>query len=203
MQANRITLTYVLLMTLVVVASNVLVQYPLPGTLFGVSLGDILTFGAFISVFFATSAIESLRAALNIAYRQKETRSYPVCLLESSLLVVLSALFFGAAHAAVLADVLKSFLHDAIQSQRDVVRQVPWDFMVGKLHDEAGSLEFAAHRPHSGDQSEVLQLRRMKLVGNSMKIGRKAPELLPHDGQNIVLGRGGFIIPIQLFEFDR
>ncbi len=47
MQANRITLTYVLLMTLVVVASNVLVQYPLPGTLFGVSLGDILTFGAF------------------------------------------------------------------------------------------------------------------------------------------------------------
>lgn len=52
---------------------------------------DLLTFGAFISLFFATSAIESLRAALNIAYRQKETRSYAVCLLESSLFVVLSA----------------------------------------------------------------------------------------------------------------
>ncbi len=47
MQANRITLIYVLLMTLVVVASNILVQYPLPGMLFGISLGDILTFGAF------------------------------------------------------------------------------------------------------------------------------------------------------------
>jgi membrane protein len=52
---------------------------------------DLLTFGAFISLFFATSAIESLRAALNIAYRQKEARSYAVCLLESSLFVVLSA----------------------------------------------------------------------------------------------------------------
>jgi membrane protein len=52
---------------------------------------DLLTFGALISLFFATSAIESLRAALNIAYRQKETRPYLVCLLESSLFVVLSA----------------------------------------------------------------------------------------------------------------
>ena len=57
----------------------------------GRSRFDLLTFGAFISLFFATSAIESLRAALNVAYRQKETRSYPVCLLESSLFVVLSA----------------------------------------------------------------------------------------------------------------
>ena len=47
MQANRTTLIYVLMMTLVVVASNILVQYPLPWTLFGVNLGDILTFGAF------------------------------------------------------------------------------------------------------------------------------------------------------------
>jgi membrane protein len=53
---------------------------------------DLLTFGALISLFFATSAIESLRAALNIAYRQKETRSYVRCLLESSGFVVLSAL---------------------------------------------------------------------------------------------------------------
>lgn len=47
MQANRITLVYVLLMTAVVVASNVLVQFPLAGTLFGISLGDLLTYGAF------------------------------------------------------------------------------------------------------------------------------------------------------------
>jgi membrane protein len=57
----------------------------------GRSRFDLLTFGAFISLFFATSAIESLRAALNVAYRQRETRSYPVCLLQSSLFVVLSA----------------------------------------------------------------------------------------------------------------
>ena len=53
---------------------------------------DLLTFGALISLFFATSAIESLRAALNVAYRQKETRPYLVCLMESSLFVVLSAI---------------------------------------------------------------------------------------------------------------
>jgi uncharacterized PurR-regulated membrane protein YhhQ (DUF165 family) len=43
----RTLVLYVALMTAVVVASNVLVQYPLPGTLFGISLGDILTYGAF------------------------------------------------------------------------------------------------------------------------------------------------------------
>jgi queuosine precursor transporter len=47
MQVNRITFFYVLLMTAVVVASNVLVQYPLSGTLLGINLGDLLTYGAF------------------------------------------------------------------------------------------------------------------------------------------------------------
>jgi uncharacterized PurR-regulated membrane protein YhhQ (DUF165 family) len=47
MLANRTTLIYVLLMTAVVVASNVLVQYPLSGELFGIALGDLLTYGAF------------------------------------------------------------------------------------------------------------------------------------------------------------
>ena len=47
MLANRITLVYVLLMTAVVVASNVLVQYPLSGEPFGIALGDLLTYGAF------------------------------------------------------------------------------------------------------------------------------------------------------------
>ena len=48
----------------------------------GRSRFDLLTFGALISLFFATSAIESLRAALNVAYRQKEKSPYLVCLLE-------------------------------------------------------------------------------------------------------------------------
>lgn len=43
----RYTLIYVLLMTLVVVASNILVQYPLAGSLFGINLADLLTWGAF------------------------------------------------------------------------------------------------------------------------------------------------------------
>ncbi|NKN37043.1 queuosine precursor transporter [Agrobacterium sp. a22-2] len=43
----RYILIYSLLMTAVVVASNVLVQYPLSGELAGIQLGDLLTYGAF------------------------------------------------------------------------------------------------------------------------------------------------------------
>ena len=46
----------------------------------GQSRFGLLTFGVFIALFFATSAIESLRAALNLAYRVKERRSYLWCL---------------------------------------------------------------------------------------------------------------------------
>jgi membrane protein len=58
----------------------------------GQSRFGLLTVGALISLFFATSAIESLRAALNVAYRVKETKSYPACILQSMFLVLLSAL---------------------------------------------------------------------------------------------------------------
>ncbi|MEZ2131700.1 MULTISPECIES: VUT family protein [unclassified Sinorhizobium] len=47
MQVTRYTLIYVTLMTLVVVASNFLVQFPLNGEFVGINLGDILTWGAF------------------------------------------------------------------------------------------------------------------------------------------------------------
>ena len=43
----RHILVYSLLMTAVVVASNILVQYPLSGELAGIQLGDLLTYGAF------------------------------------------------------------------------------------------------------------------------------------------------------------
>lgn len=43
----RSTLAYIGLMTLIVVASNILVQHPLAGTLFGINPGDLLTWGAF------------------------------------------------------------------------------------------------------------------------------------------------------------
>ena len=58
----------------------------------GQSRFGLLTVGALIALFFATSAIESLRAALNIAYRVKETKSYPACVMQSCFLVLLSAL---------------------------------------------------------------------------------------------------------------
>lgn len=58
----------------------------------GQSRFGLLTVGALIALFFATSAIESLRAALNIAYRVRETKSYPACLMQSGFLVLLSAL---------------------------------------------------------------------------------------------------------------
>jgi len=51
----------------------------------------LLTVGALIALFFATSAIESLRAALNVAYRVKEKRSYLWCVSESMLFVAVSA----------------------------------------------------------------------------------------------------------------
>jgi uncharacterized PurR-regulated membrane protein YhhQ (DUF165 family) len=43
----RYTLVYVALMTLVVVASNFLVQFPLNATFAGINLADLLTWGAF------------------------------------------------------------------------------------------------------------------------------------------------------------
>ncbi|WP_275784678.1 VUT family protein [Pararhizobium gei] len=47
MLMNRTFIVYVLMMTAVVVASNFLVQYPLPGAIGGLQLGDLLTWGAF------------------------------------------------------------------------------------------------------------------------------------------------------------
>lgn len=52
---------------------------------------DLLTFGGAVALFFATSAVETLRAALNGAYRVRETRPYVVCLVISMLYVLVSA----------------------------------------------------------------------------------------------------------------
>lgn len=52
---------------------------------------DLLTLSGFLALFFATSAIETLRAALNGAYRVHETRPYPLCVLISMMFVFVSA----------------------------------------------------------------------------------------------------------------
>ena len=57
----------------------------------GKSRIDLLTASGFLALFFATSAIETLRAALNGAYRVHETRPYALCLLISMLFVFISA----------------------------------------------------------------------------------------------------------------
>ncbi len=51
----------------------------------------ILTLGAAISLFFATSAIESLRAALNVAYGVREGRSMLFCFFQSLIFVFATA----------------------------------------------------------------------------------------------------------------
>lgn len=53
---------------------------------------DLVTVSAAFALFFATGAIETMREALNGAYRVVETRRYPVCLLISTVFVVVSAI---------------------------------------------------------------------------------------------------------------
>jgi membrane protein len=82
----------------------------------GRSQFGLLTVGAAIALFFATSAVETLRAALNMAYRVKEGRSYLFCLMQSLFLVLLTAagmlaLAWGVVVGPVLA---QSFDSDAV-----------------------------------------------------------------------------------------
>lgn len=83
---------------------------------------DLLTVGGFLALFFATSAVETLRAALNGAYRVQETRPYPVCLFFSMVLVFVSAasmliltwaLIVGPGLAAKFEPSWVKTLHDA------------------------------------------------------------------------------------------
>ena len=62
----------------------------------------LLTLGGVTALFFATSAIESLRAALNVAYRVKETRPFYWCYGQSMLFVFISAMGFLAVTAGIV-----------------------------------------------------------------------------------------------------
>lgn len=53
---------------------------------------DLATVSGGFALFFATGAIETMREALNGAYRTPETRRYPVCLSISACFVIVSAL---------------------------------------------------------------------------------------------------------------
>ena len=58
----------------------------------GQSRFDLMTASALLALFFATSSIESLRVALNTAYRATEMRSYFFCLGRSMLFVFVGAI---------------------------------------------------------------------------------------------------------------
>lgn len=64
---------------------------PEVGQVMGSSRFDLVTVSAAFALFFATGAIETLREALNGAYRVVETRRYHVCLAVSAAFVVVSA----------------------------------------------------------------------------------------------------------------
>lgn len=66
---------------------------PQVNAIMGATRIDLLTIGGAIALFFATNAIETMRAALNGAYRVMETRPYPLCLMISMLFVLVNALF--------------------------------------------------------------------------------------------------------------
>ncbi len=53
---------------------------------------DLVTVSAAFALFFATGAIETMREALNGAYRVAETRRYPVCLSISTAFVIVGAM---------------------------------------------------------------------------------------------------------------
>ncbi len=52
---------------------------------------DLVTVSAAFALFFATGAVETMREALNGAYRVTETRRYPLCLTVSAIFVVVGA----------------------------------------------------------------------------------------------------------------
>ncbi len=65
---------------------------PQVNAIMGTQRYDLLTIGAGVALFFATMGIETLRNALNHAYRAPETRPYILCLLISACFVVANAI---------------------------------------------------------------------------------------------------------------
>lgn len=63
---------------------------------------DLVTVSAAFALFFATGAIETMREALNGAYRVAETRRYPVCLAVSTCFVIVGAISLLVLTAALV-----------------------------------------------------------------------------------------------------
>jgi membrane protein len=79
--------------------------------------GDILTIGAALAVFFASSGVESLRIGLNRAYEMTETRNWLILRIESIAYVLIAAV---ALLALAFLVVLAPLLHATAR------RYLPW-----------------------------------------------------------------------------
>jgi len=90
---------------------------------------DLATYGGAIALFFATMGIETLRNALNYAYREQETRAYPLCLLISAGFVIVNAISSLAITWILLVapTIAAEFEPDWLRSVHDTHW---WDFLV-------------------------------------------------------------------------
>ncbi|MFY0610269.1 MAG: YihY/virulence factor BrkB family protein [Hyphomicrobiaceae bacterium] len=114
---------------------------------------DLMTLGGAITLFFATNAIETLRAALNFAYRVTEERPYIVCLFFSMLHVFVSAIVLLVLTSTMVvvptlaerfqSPLLQSFL-DSAWIQSGLINVIVAIIIAGQLF--AGHLYLAAGR---------------------------------------------------------
>ncbi len=78
--------------------------------------GDILTVGFLLALIISSSGVESLRTALNRAYRVKETRSFWYCRLQSCGFVVAGAVaMLIVGFAIILAPAIQAFAGDHLE----------------------------------------------------------------------------------------
>lgn len=114
MTFNRSLIVPAIAMTIIIVASNILVQYPLPGVAFNLTLGDWLTYGAFTYPFAflvtdLTNRGQGATAARQVAY------------VGFALAVVLSFLIFdkrialASGTAFLTAQLLDVFIFNALR----------------------------------------------------------------------------------------
>ncbi|MDA7948098.1 MAG: YihY/virulence factor BrkB family protein [Hyphomicrobiaceae bacterium] len=86
---------------------------PAVRSVLGHTRGDILTLGFLLALFISSSGVESLRTALNRAYRVKENRSFWQCRLQSFAFVLGGAVaMLIVGFSIVLAPAIQAFAGD-------------------------------------------------------------------------------------------
>ena len=92
---------------------------------------------------------------------------------EEDFVVVRGQFNFRADRAAMPHHILQSFLDHAVQAKRGTIRQSARYIVRLELDiDLVCSAEFPAQATHGGDQTELLQFRRVQIVRETMHGGR-------------------------------